>query len=98
MFASGEVAITGTLKEFTYRSSKNSEVKKASCAICSSPIYGMNTRTPDYLTFTVGTMDSADDLHVEVVIFERDKQHWDHLREHVTSFATQPDWTPDSQI
>ncbi len=37
-------------------------------------------------------MDDAIGLDVEVVIFERDKPHWDRLGDKVISFATQPDW------
>jgi hypothetical protein len=40
-------------------------------------------------------MDDASGLEIEVVIFERDKPHWDQLGKDVVSFATQPDWTPD---
>ncbi len=45
---------------------------------------------------TLGSMDNANGLEVEVVIFERDRQHWDRLSEDIASFETQPDWKPDS--
>lgn len=41
-------------------------------------------------------MDDANDLGVQVVIFDRDKQHWDQLGPDVMSFSTQPDWKPES--
>ena len=41
-------------------------------------------------------MDDASGLNVEVVLFERDKPHWDRLGEEVVSFETQPDWKPES--
>jgi hypothetical protein len=40
-------------------------------------------------------MEDASDLRVQVVIFARDKQHWDALGDDVMAFETQPDWTPD---
>jgi len=95
MFAAAAVTLSGQLNEFKYTSSKNSEVTKAFCASCGSPIYGTNSRTPDHLTLSLGTMDNTDGLDVEVVIFERDKPHWDQLGEDVVSFTTQPDWTPE---
>ncbi|WP_439148569.1 GFA family protein [Sulfitobacter sp.] len=95
MFAAKAVTISGNLTRFTYLSDKGSEVTKAFCATCGSPIFGRNTRMPDHLTLSLGTMDDAADLSVEVVIFERDKPHWDALGEDVVCFATQPDWTPD---
>ena len=94
MFVSSAVSMNGTLKEFSYLSEKGSEVTKVFCANCGSPIYGKNTRIPEHLTLSLGTMDDASGLDVEVVLFERDKPHWVRLAEEVVSFATQPDWKP----
>ncbi|WP_324752709.1 GFA family protein [Roseovarius sp. Pro17] len=94
MFTSDAVTISGKLNEFSYLSDKNSQVTKAFCATCGSPIYGKSTRTPGHLTLTLGTMDDACGLEVEVVIFEREKPHWDQLGQDAVSFATQPDWKP----
>lgn len=96
MFVSDAVNVRGKLTEFRYLSDAGSDVTKAFCATCGSQIYGKNTRMPDHLTLTLGTMDDAGDLNVEVVIFERDKPHWDRLGDAVVRFATQPDWTPES--
>ena len=46
---------------------------------------------PGHLTLTLGTMDDANGLDIAVVIFQRDKPHWDQLGPEVVSFATQPD-------
>ncbi len=96
MFAYDAVAVSGKLSEFSYSSDKDSEVTKVFCANCGSPIFGKNTRMPDHLTLSLGTMDDASGLDIEVVIFQRDKPHWDRLGEEVVSFATQPDWKPES--
>lgn len=95
MFSAEAVRISGKLREYKYLSGKDSEVSKAFCATCGSPIYGTNSRLPDHLTLAMGSMDDAKGLEVQVVIFERDKQHWDQLGPEVMSFATQPDWKPD---
>ena len=95
MFTTDNVTIKGNLREYSYASVKGSQVIKASCAHCSSPIYGQNTRISGHITITLGTIDDAGELAVEVVIFERDKPHWDQLGTDATSFATQPDWTPE---
>lgn len=96
MFAAQAVDLNGELREFTYDSDNGSQVTKAFCATCGSPIFGRNTRTPDHLTLSLGTMDDATGLDVEVVIFERDKPHWDRLGDQVVCFATQPAWKPES--
>lgn len=94
MFRRDAVAIIGTTSEFTYQSGKGSTVTKGFCATCGSPVYGRNTRSADHITLPLGAMDNADGLQVEVVIFDRDKPHWDRLEENVAFFATQPDWRP----
>lgn len=96
MYSRDAVDVRGSLKKFAYRSSNSSDVTKAFCENCGSPIYGTNTRSPNHLTLTLGTMDDANGLDVEVVIFARDKPDWDEPKADVTSFATQPDWKPDS--
>ncbi|SFR47429.1 Uncharacterized conserved protein [Yoonia tamlensis] len=95
MFSSDAVFLSGKLSQFSYLSDNRSQVTKAFCADCGSPIYGKNTRIPNHLTLSLGTMDDAEGLDIEVVIFERDKQHWDQLGKDVISFATQPDWKPE---
>ncbi len=95
MFAKNAVEITGSLSTYTYVSAKGSQVTKAFCETCGSPIYGTNSQTPDFLTVALGAMDDADDLQIEVVIFARDKPNWDSAGQSVACFETQPDWTPD---
>lgn len=95
MFNSDVISLNGKPSEFSYSSDKGSQVTKVFCANCGSPIYGKNTRIPNQITLTLGTIDDASGLDVEVVIFERDKPHWDQLGQDVVSFATQPDWKPE---
>ncbi len=95
MFRADAVSLKGPLRNYSYVSSKSSDVTKAFCGACGSPIYGTNSRSPEFLTLTLGSMDDAGSLGVQVVIFERDKPHWDQLDEGVVSFDTQPDWTPE---
>jgi hypothetical protein len=95
MFLAGGAELRGPLREFKYQSDKASEVTKGFCGECGSPIYGKNSNTPEYITFSLGTMDDASDLRVQVVIFARDKQHWDALGDDVMAFETQPEWTPE---
>jgi len=96
MFASAAVSVSGETNAFSYFSEKGSKVTKVFCATCGSPIYGKNTGMPDHLTLTLGTMDDATGLEVEVVIYERDKPHWDRLGDDVATFSTQPDWKPEN--
>lgn len=96
MFASTDVTVKGELGAFKYVSGNGSEVSRCFCKNCGSPIYGTNSRTPEHLTLSLGTMDDVQDLEVQVVVFARDKQHWDQLSGDVMTFETQPDWKPDA--
>ncbi len=96
MFKSEAVVVSGQFSEFNYSSGKDSVVTKVFCAHCGSHIYGKNTRLSGHLTLTLGTMDDASGLEVAVVIFERDKPHWDQLGQNVVSFEIQPDWKPEN--
>ncbi|QUS58601.1 GFA family protein (plasmid) [Pseudovibrio brasiliensis] len=95
MFRVDQVKISGDLGEYVYTSANGSQVTKAFCPNCGSPIYGCNTNAPDHMTLPLGSMDNAEDLEVQVVIFNRDKQHWDTLPETTAIFETQPDWKPE---
>lgn len=82
--------------EFRYKSGKDSEVTKAFCPNCGSPVFGRNTRMPGHVTIPLGSIDDARDLCVQVIIFARERKHWDEHGRGVTSFETQPDWIPDA--
>ncbi|SDR47311.1 GFA family protein [Pseudovibrio sp. Tun.PSC04-5.I4] len=96
MFRADQVEMQGELGEHIYASSKNSQVTKAFCPKCGSPMFGRNTNAPDHMTLPLGSMDTAEALAVQVVIFNRDKQHWDALPETAAIFETQPDWKPET--
>lgn len=95
MFPVQAVALHGMPATYRYVSATGSTVTKAFCANCGTSVYGTNSRMPDHLTLTMGTMDDAGDLAVQVVIFARDKPHWDCVGTDVMTFETQPDWTPE---
>ncbi|WP_368184695.1 GFA family protein [Aestuariibius sp. HNIBRBA575] len=97
MFAVQDVDILGETQSFQYTSAHGSQVTKVFCPTCSSPIYGKNSNLSDHMTLTLGTMNEPVDLNVQVVIFGRDKPHWDQVDPDVMSFDTQPDWTPPDQ-
>ena len=48
-----------------------------------------NTRSPNHLMITLGSMNDAHGLEVQVVIFNRDKPLWDQLDTDVPLFDVQ---------
>lgn len=95
MFPRAGVVIEGAFAEHSYQGALGATVTKGFCSSCGSPIFGRNTRAPDHITLPLGAFDDAAELAVQVVIFERDRPHWDQLGPEVARFDTQPDWTPD---
>lgn len=96
VFEAKNFTLNGKVGEHQYKSSKASLVTRSFCPDCGSPIFGRNTKMPDHVSIPLGTMEDASDLSVEVVVFERDRKHWDQLGEDVASFETQPNWKPGS--
>ncbi len=95
MFPAQAVALHGEPATYSYVSATGSTVTKAFCAQCGSSVYGTNSHMPNHMTLTMGTMDDAAELDIQVVIFTRDRPHWDRLGPEVMTFETQPDWKPD---
>jgi hypothetical protein len=94
MFAWSGMTLHGEIGEFMYHSGTGSEVTKGFCKTCGSPIFGRNTRLADHVTVPLGSIEDTTGLNVQVVIFARDKMHWDELGSDVAMFDTQPDWAP----
>lgn len=97
MFKAEAVQISGEPSEYVYASSMGSEVRRGFCASCGSSLYGRNSRMPDHMTLTLGTMNEAEGLSVQVVVFAGRKPHWDDLPETAMIFEEQPGWTPESE-
>lgn len=87
--------IAGTVQEYRLASYTESEVTRVFCPTCSSPIYGKNTRIPDFVTITLGTLDGSATFSAQVAIFTRNKKPWDVMDESLPSFSTQPKWKPE---
>jgi len=94
MFPAGALVLDGDTAEFGYVSDTGSTVTKGFCPRCGSPIFGKNTGSPAHVTLSLGTMDDAAGLEVQVVIHAGDAACWDRLGDGVATFRTQPDWRP----
>ncbi len=94
MFAADGVRVSGEVREFRLESGKESEVTRSFCPRCGSPLFGRNSRMPDYLTVTAGTLDEPDRLTPEVAIFSRSKRSWDAIDAALPLFESQPEWKP----
>ena len=94
MFAEAGVAIAGKPASFSMKSDAGSTVTRLFCGACGSPLFGMNTNMPGFMTVSLGALDASDALPPQVAIFTRTRRPWDALDPSVASFEAQPDWKP----
>ena len=94
MFPEDGVALTGVPTTFSLRSDSGATVTRLFCGTCGSPLFGMNTVMPGFMTVCLGTLDNSDALMPQVAIFTRSRRAWDAADAPVAVFDAQPDWSP----
>lgn len=95
MFPADAVRIAGSPSRYSLKSEAGNTVTRLFCGRCGSPLFGMNTGMPGFLTVMMGTLDSSNDLAPQVAIFTRNRRPWDQEQPSVQSFEAQPGWKPD---
>jgi hypothetical protein len=96
MFKIADVEIFGEPGEYVLEANNGNQVTKGFCKNCGSPIFGRNSGSDEHITLSLGTFDDSSHFDPEVIIFSRNKKHWDMIDENLVSFDTQPDWKPDN--
>lgn len=95
MFPEAQVRLTGEAPAvYALASAAGNTVRRLFCGTCGSPLFGMNSGMPGFMTVTLGTLDRSDDLAAQVAIFARSRRAWDAPDAAVATFDAQPDWTP----
>ena len=94
MFAEAGVRLTGSPARYELTSDAGNTVTRLFCGRCGSPLFGMNTGMPGFMTVTMGTLDSSDDLAPQVAIFTRTRRQWDPADPAVQAYDAQPGWKP----
>lgn len=94
MFAEDGVSISGNPASFKLTSDAGNAVTRLFCDKCGSPLFGMNSAMPGFMTVSLGTLDTPDLLTPEVAIFARTRPRWDVIDASVATFDAQPGWKP----
>jgi len=94
MFAESGVTIVGNPASFDLTSEAGNTVTRLFCGKCGSPLFGSNSGMPGFMTVTLGTLDTPDELTPAVAIFARTRPKWDVIDSSVASFDGQPGWKP----
>jgi hypothetical protein len=97
MFSESGIRLIGEPATYATTSAAGNTVTRLFCRNCGSPLFGMNTGMPGFMTVSLGTVDAseaADALTPQVAIFARSRRHWDLMDASLTTFDVQPGWTP----
>jgi len=98
MFSAIDVQLSGPVEEYLLDANNGNGVTKGFCGNCGSQIFGRNNGSPDYITIALGAFDDPSAFDPQVVIFARNKMHWDVMDKGLATFETQPDWNPDDGV
>ena len=98
MFPVSAVTISGEPASYAVTSDAGNTVTRLFCVTCGTPLFGMNTGMPDYMTACVGTLDEPDTVTPEAAIFARTRRHWDLIDPGLPTYDGQPDWKPTDGI
>lgn len=98
MFPADKYLLSGPVAEYKYTADNGNEVTKIFCPACGSPVLGRNSGTPDYLTIPLGTIDDGAEFKPQVVIFARNRKHWDIMDDSIPTFEAQPNWRPGDDV
>lgn len=98
MFPDDGIRMNGELAAYSMKSEAGNTVTRLFCGLCGSPLFGKNTGMPGFMTVSLGTVDSSDELTPQVAIFARTRRHWDMMDATLPTFDAQPGWTPTDSI
>lgn len=94
MFPEAQVRMSGPIASYELLSEAGNTVRRGFCSTCGSPLFGMNSGMPGFITVTAGTLIRSDDLAPEVAIFARSRRSWDAADPAIATFEAQPGWKP----
>jgi hypothetical protein len=94
MFPEAQVRLSGDVAAYELMSEGGNTVRRLFCKTCGSPLFGMNSAMPGFMTVAVGTLDRPDDLEPQVAIFARSRRPWDAMDPALATFDAQPSWKP----
>ena len=101
MFPESGIRLIGDPATYMTTSSGGNTVTRLFCGNCGSPLFGMNTGMPGFMTVSLGTVDASEAAYAltpQVAIFARSRRRWDLMDAGLATFAVQPGWTPADPV
>lgn len=94
IFRESGIAISGAPAEYRLTADSGNVVTRLFCSKCGSPLFGKNAGMPGFMTVAAGTLDDPGAITPQMVLFARNRAHWDVMDGSLPSFETQPDGKP----
>lgn len=96
MYRQDRFQLNGKIGKYQLTSDNGNTVTRVFCPNCGSPIHGKNTGMPGFVTVSLGTLDDSSNFEPSVVVFARNRKHWDLMDQSISSFDAQPGWNPET--
>lgn len=80
----------GSPKYFALTADSGQTTKRAFCAACGSPLFGLPGSRPDLVTIRVGSLDDPREFRPSQDIYTVSAQPWDYMNPSLTKFAKGP--------
>lgn len=74
-----DTSIEGQLSFYDQVAESGNTVSSGFCSMCGSPMLKKTTKAPELLFFHAATMDDPSEFKPQIVVYEEDKQPWDHV-------------------
>jgi len=69
--------ISGDLTEYSYDSDSGNRMTRYACPVCTAPIYGVGSGSPDVVVIRVGSFDDISSFEPKAVIYTDSAVAWD---------------------
>jgi hypothetical protein len=80
----------GSPKYFALTADSGQTTRRAFCAECGSPLFGLPGSAPDLVTIRVGSLEDPSEFRPNQDIYTGSAQPWDYMNPALTKFAKGP--------
>ena len=81
----------GSPKYFALRADSGQMTRRAFCAACGSPLFGLPDSRPDLVTIRVGNLDNPSEFRPSQDIYTASAQPWDYMNPNLTKVPRTPE-------
>lgn len=94
IFHESDVTITGETKSFTVTTDNGNAYARHFCPTCGSRLFAINSGRPGMIIVHVGLLEDTSWFEPQMVLYARDRAHWDLTTDAVPNHDTAPPMSP----